>query len=283
MQSTQNSTLLFFFPKDLLFCPQHNTTDIYCTSRRVYIFSFLFLRLSSVFFFLPELFLKMNQRNISFDLFAISLKKKKLNNQEERDGVSLQGYLYKIYYAINWHAWNSQIKRLKFNLKAHATRKWNHSVSYISQNEKTLGTKRCRERGRTKDTVLLCRAREHPAEQDRGRRARSRARGTAWLAALQFSCCREGVPRMSESKTWQAIWELDGKGERLGIKNDHFPEIKTKTSHQFLPCITEGMRIPVYINSTILPLTPSFMLACTRFFTIYQKEKTAVLFIEWYK
>lgn len=159
--------------------------------------------------------------------------------------MSLRSYLCKMYYAINLHAWNNQIKRLKFNLKAHATRKWNHSVSYISPNEKILGTKRCRERGRSKDTVLLCRARERPAERDGRRRARSRARGKARLAALPSSCCREGVPRTSESKTWQAIWELDGKGERPGIKNDHFPEIKTKTSHQFLPCITADMRIPV--------------------------------------
>lgn len=112
----------------------------------------------------------MNLHNISSDLFAHFLKKKiiEINNQEERDDVSLQGYLCKIYYAINLHAWNSQIKRLKFNLKAHATRKWNHSVSYISSNEKTLGTKRCRKRGRSKGAVLLCRAGEHPAERDGG-------------------------------------------------------------------------------------------------------------------
>lgn len=197
--------------------------------------------------------------------------------------MSLPSYLCNVYYAINLHAWNSQTKRLKFNLKAHGTRKWNHSVSYISPNEKILGTKRCRERGRSKDTVLLCRAREHPAEFSRGRRARSWAWGTARLAALQFSCCRKGVPGTSESKSWQAIWELDGKGERLGIKNDHFPEIKTKTSHQFLPRITEDMRIPVRISSAILPLAPPFMLACTGVFIIYQKEKAAVLFTERYK
>lgn len=176
---------------------------------------------------------------------------------------------------------------LKFNFKARATRKWNHSVRYISPNEKTLGTKRCRERGRIKDTVLFFRAREHPAGRDGGRRARSRAQGTARLAALQFSlqfsCCREGVPRTSEKQNLASSMWAGWKGRKTGIKNDHFPEIKTKTSHQFLPCTAEDMRIPVYINSMLLPLTPPFMLACTAFFTIYQKEKAAVLFTERYK
>lgn len=71
------------------------------------------------------------------------------------------------------------------------------------------------------------------------------------------SCSWEGVPRTSERKTWQVIWELDAKGERLGIKNDHFPEIKTKNSHQFLPCITEDVGIPIYINSMIHSLPHS--------------------------
>lgn len=190
-----------------------------------------------------------------------------------------------------------QSKRLKFNFKARATRKWNPSVSYISLNEKMLGTKRCRKRGRIKDSVLLFGAREHPAERDGGRRARSRAPGTARLAALQFSlqfsCCREGVPRTSEKQNLASSMGAGWKGRKTGIKNDHSPEIKTKTSHspeiktktshQFLPCTAEDTRIPVYINSVLLPLTPPFMLACTPFFTIYQKEKAAVLFTERYK
>lgn len=94
------------------------------------------------------------------------------------------------------------------------------------------------------------------------------------------SCSRQGVPRTSERKTWQGIWELDEKGERLGIKNYHFTEIKTKTSHQFLPCITEDMGIPTYTSSMINSLTSPFMLACTGFFTIYQKEKAGALFTE---
>lgn len=124
--------IAIFFPKDLLFCPQHSTTDIYNTSRRIYIFlSFFFLRLSSLFFLLPELFLKIKLHNISFDVFPHFLKEKISikNNQEERDGVALQGYLCQIPYVINLHAWNSQMKRLKFSLEAHAKRKWNHSVS----------------------------------------------------------------------------------------------------------------------------------------------------------
>lgn len=97
------------------------------------------------------------------------------------------------------------------------------------------------------------------------------------------SCSQEGVPRTSERKTWQVTWELDAKGEGLGIKNDHFPEIKTKTRHQFLPCITEDVGIPTHISSMIQSLTSPFMLTCTGFFTIYQKEKAGVLFTEWYK
>jgi len=95
-----------------------------------------------------------------------------------------------------------------------------------------------------------------------------------------FPAAVRAFPECLKAKLGKPIWELDGKGERLGIKNDHFPEAKTKNSHQFLPCITEDMRIPANIKSTILPLTPSFMLACTGFLTIYQKEKEAFLFTE---
>lgn len=77
------------------------------------------------------------------------------------------------------------------------------------------------------------------------------ARGMAGSAAFS---CHKGISKASESKTWQTIQELNGKGEILGIKNDHFPEIITKTSHQFLPCIVGYMRIPVNINSMMLPL-----------------------------
>lgn len=75
--------------------------------------------------------------------------------------------------------------------------------------------------------------------------------GNSMAGGPAASCSREGVPRTSERKTWQVIWELDAKGERLGIKNDHFPEIKTKTSHQFLPCTTEDVGLPICISIMI--------------------------------
>lgn len=139
----------------------------------------------------------------------------------------------------------------------------------------------CGEWGTSEDPVWLCRAREHPAEQDRWRGVCSRAE--AQLAALPFPAAERAFPRGLKAKTWQAIWQLDGNGEVLGIKNDHFPEIKTKPSHQFFPCIAGYMRILVNIESVILPLTPTFMLARSRFLTIYQREKAEVLFTEWYK
>lgn len=121
----------FFFQKTC--CSVHSTAQLtYITLLEGYtFFSFFFLRLSSLFFLLPELFLKIKLHNISFDVFPHFLKEKISikNNQEERDGVALQGYLCQIPYVINLHAWNSQMKRLKFSLEAHAKRKWNHSVS----------------------------------------------------------------------------------------------------------------------------------------------------------
>lgn len=64
-----------------------------------------------------------------------------------------------------------------------------------------------------------------------GRRTCSWAWGIAGSA--EFSCCRKGISRTFERKTWQTIQELDGKGVILGIKNDHFPEIKTKPATSF--------------------------------------------------
>lgn len=62
-------------------------------------------------------------------LLIFSKKKSIKNNQEERDGLSLQGYLGQISYVINLHEWNSQVKRLKFSVEAHAKRKQNHDDS----------------------------------------------------------------------------------------------------------------------------------------------------------
>lgn len=97
--------------------------------------------------------------------------------------------------------------------------------------------------------------------------------GTARRAALPIPGCREGVPRTSGSKTWQAVCELEGKWESPGIKNDHFPEIKTETSHQFLLCITEDMRIPVNMNCMMLPFTLPFILALVSSLFIRRKRQ----------
>lgn len=141
-------------------------------------------------------------------------------------------------------------------------------------------TMRWRERRRSKDTGLPWRARELSRVGVGGLAGGHEARHGG--QCCRFPAAGKAFPERLEEKFGKQYVSLERKWERPGIKNDHFPEIKTETSPRFLLCTTGDMRIPVNINCRILPIHSPIHIS-SGFLSIYQKEKAEILFTEGYK